>query len=119
MIRKKLPEAQIGLFLHVAFPSSEVFRCLAVRTELLDGMLGANLIGFQTEEYVHHFLQTCNRLLNVEVMTTGIQLENRFVDVGTFLIGIDPGTIQRRRENPEVLEWLQKIQVVYTGKHLI
>jgi trehalose 6-phosphate synthase/phosphatase len=48
MIRKKLPDAQIGFFLHTAFPSSEVFRCLATRKELLEGMLGANLVAFQT-----------------------------------------------------------------------
>ncbi|KAH0245256.1 alpha,alpha-trehalose phosphate synthase-like protein subunit, partial [Aureobasidium melanogenum] len=66
MIRKKLPDAQIGFFLHAAFPSSEVFRCLSTRKELLEGMLGANLVAFQTKEYAHHFLQTCSRLLTVE-----------------------------------------------------
>lgn len=48
MVRSKLPKAIIGFFLHIAFPSSEIFRCLALREELLQGMLGANLIGFQT-----------------------------------------------------------------------
>jgi trehalose 6-phosphate synthase complex regulatory subunit len=119
LVREKLPEAQIGFFLHIAFPSSEVFRCLAVRTELLEGMLGANLIGFQTREYCHHFLQTCNRILRVEATSTGIQLETRFVDVATFPIGIDPGILQAQREDSDVLDWLERLQRKYAGKYLI
>lgn len=58
MIRDKLPGASIGFFLHTAFPSSEIFRCLAMRKDLLEGMLGANLVAFQCDEYSQHFLQT-------------------------------------------------------------
>ncbi|MCJ1307860.1 hypothetical protein MMC25_001508 [Agyrium rufum] len=119
MVRKVLPEAQIGFFLHVAFPSSEVFRCLGVRTELLKGMLGANLIGFQTDEYCRHFLQTANRILCVETTPDGLQLEDRFVNVATFPIGIDPGILSRKREDPEVQEWIERIQTKYEGKQLI
>ena len=119
MIRKKLPDAQIGFFLHVAFPSSEVFRCLAVRNELLEGILGANLIGFQTQEYCRHFLQTCNRLLCVEATAEGIQLEDRFVNVSTFPIGIDPCALNQRRAESDVLEWLDRIQAKYADKKLI
>ena len=119
LVRKKLLDAQIGFYLHVAFPSSEVFRCLAVRKELLEGMLGANLIGFQTTEYCHHFLQTCSRLLSVEALENGVQLEERFVDVAKFPIGIDPDIMESRRSEPEVLTWLEKLQDKYAGKHLI
>jgi len=119
MVRKRLPDAQIGFFLHVAFPSSEVFRCLAVRKELLEGMLGANLIGFQTEEYCRHFLQTCSRLLCVEATNFGVQLEDRFVNVSTFPIGIDPISLNVPREGEAVAQWLQVIQDRYRGKHLI
>ena len=119
MIRKKLPDAQIGFFLHVAFPSSEVFRCLAVRKELLEGILGADLVGFQTEEYCHHFLQTCSSLLRVEATTEGLQLEDRFVHVSTFPIGIDPGSLSARREGADVLEWLKRIKEKYQGQSLI
>ena len=119
MIRKRLPDAQIGFFLHIAFPSSEVFRCLAVRNELLEGMLGANLIGFQTEEYCHHFLQTCARLLCVEALKNGVQLEDRFVDVAKFSVGIDPDILETQRKDSEVLVWLGKLQEKYAGKQLI
>jgi trehalose-6-phosphate synthase len=119
MIRKKLPDAKIGFFLHVAFPSSEVFRCLAVRKELLEGMLGANLIGFQIHEYARHFLQTCSRLLCVEATNAGVQLEERFVDVIDLAIGIDPVALSMHREDATVAEWLAVMQERYRGKKLI
>lgn len=119
MVRKKLPDAKIGFFLHVAFPSSEVFRCLAVRKELLEGMLGANLIGFQIHEYARHFLQTCSRLLCVEATNAGVQLEERFVDVIDLAIGIDPVALSMHREDTAVAEWLAVMQERYRGKKLI
>lgn len=56
MVRKEIPSARIGFFLHIPFPSSEIFRCLHVRKQLLFGMLGADLIGFQTYSFMRHFL---------------------------------------------------------------
>ncbi|KAB5551018.1 glycosyltransferase family 20 protein [Coniochaeta sp. 2T2.1] len=119
MVRKKLPDAKIGFFLHVAFPSSEVFRCLAVRKELLEGMLGANLIGFQIHEYTRHFLQTCSRLLNAEATPDGLQLEDRFVDVVNLPIGIDPVSLEEHRGEEEVQKWMQTMRERYAGKRLI
>lgn len=120
LLRQRLPEAEIGFFLHTAFPSSEIFRCLAVRTELLQGMLGANMIGFQNDEYGHHFLQTCGRLLNVEATKHGVILEDgRFVHVDTFPIGIDPKAIDQQRQTDEVKEWVKIITEKYRGKRII
>lgn len=119
MVRKKLPDAKIGFFLHVAFPSSEVFRCLAVRKELLEGILGANLVGFQIREYARHFLQTCSRLLCVEATTHGVQLEDRFVDVMDLAIGIDPVALEQNRQDQSVTDWMEVMQERYRGKKLI
>lgn len=119
LLRKLLPDAQIGFFLHIAFPSSEVFRCLAPRKELLEGMLGANLIGFQTDEYCRHFLQTCSRILSVEATNEGLQLEDRFVNVATFPIGIDPTSWDKRRQAADVEQWIRTISDRYQGKRLI
>lgn len=97
------PNAPIGFFMHVAFPSSEIFRCLSVRQELLKGLLGADLVGFQTASYARHFRQTVSRILSYEALPKGIQIPNdesglegsssggrgRFVDVGVFPMGID------------------------------
>ncbi|KAI5866525.1 glycosyltransferase family 20 protein [Durotheca rogersii] len=119
MIRKKLPDAKIGLFLHVAFPSSEVFRCLAVRKLLLEGMLGANLIGFQIHEYTRHFLQTCSRLLTVEATPDGVQLEDRFVNVINHAIGIDPLSLDAHRKDEEVTRWIGIMRERYKDKKII
>ncbi|KAI1434573.1 family 20 glycosyltransferase [Xylaria sp. CBS 124048] len=119
MIRQKLPDAKIGLFLHVPFPSSEVFRCLAVRKQLLEGMLGANLIGFQIAEYTRHFFQTCSRLLSVETTNEGIQLEDRFVDVTNNAIGIDPVRLDLHRQDPEVMKWINIMRDRYKDKKII
>lgn len=119
MIRKKLPDAKIGLFLHVAFPSSEVFRCLAVRKQLLEGMLGANLIGFQIHEYCRHFLQTCSRLLSVEATPEGVQLEDRFVNVMNHAIGIDPVSLNAHRQEEEVMKWINIMRDRYKDKKII
>ncbi|EFW99880.1 trehalose phosphate synthase subunit [Grosmannia clavigera kw1407] len=119
MIRQRLPDAKIGFFLHVAFPSSEIFRCLAVRTQLLEGMLGASLVGFQIPEYTRHFLQTCSRLLNAEATADGVQLEDRFVDVIHMPIGIDPVALNAHREEEGVKSWLEILREKYKGKKLI
>src|SRR5262249_38184839 len=56
LIRERLPAARIGFFLHIPFPSSELFRMLPQRRVLLEGMLGADLIGFHTATYLRHFV---------------------------------------------------------------
>lgn len=119
MVRDKLPDAQIGFFLHTAFPSSEVFRCLSVRKQLLEGMLGANLVAFQSPEYQEHFLTTCSRLLTVEATPQGVQLEDHFVHVTSRPIGIDPVGLNQAREAPEVEEWIKVMKERYKDKHLI
>ena len=97
MLRAKLPNAPIGFFMHVAFPSSEIFRCLSVRSQLLSGVLGADLIGFQTANHARHFRQTVSRILSAEALPKGIQLEDRFVDVGVFPMGIDAQSLNDKR----------------------
>ncbi|KAI0239640.1 hypothetical protein L0F63_002773 [Massospora cicadina] len=72
MVRKLVPEARIGFFLHAPFPSSEIFRCLPTRKEILNGVLASNLIGLQTYAYARHFSSTCTRVLGLESAPEGI-----------------------------------------------
>ncbi|MCK5943226.1 MAG: trehalose-6-phosphate synthase, partial [Planctomycetes bacterium] len=67
MLRERLPDARIGFFLHIPFPSSEVFRVLPWREQLLQGLLGADLIGFHTLGYQRHFASSLLRVLGIEV----------------------------------------------------
>ena len=89
LLRKALPEAKIGFFLHIPFPSQELFRLLPWRREILEGMLGADLIGFHTYDYTRHFLSCCLRLANYSNEFGRISIENRFVWADTFPMGID------------------------------
>ena len=70
---------------------------LVVRTEILRGLLGSDLIGFQTHNFARHFRQTVSRILSVEAVPKGIQLENSFVNVAIFPIGIDVLDLKEKR----------------------
>jgi len=89
MVKEKRPNATIGFFLHIPFPSYEIFRTLPWREELLEGLLGADLIGFHTYDYERHFLSSVRRLLGLEVSFNDIYLENRVIKVDSFPMGID------------------------------
>ena len=58
---------QVGWFLHTPFPSSEIYRTLPVREEVLRAVLKADLIGFHTYDYARHFVSACTRILGLEV----------------------------------------------------
>ncbi|AMD22401.1 HGR062Cp [Eremothecium sinecaudum] len=119
MIRKKLPSAKIGFFLHVSFPSSEVFRCFAQRDNILEGMLGANSLGFQTEEYARHFQQTTNRLLMADVDTHLLKYKGRLIAVESIPIGIDALDLEAQIKSEATQEWRKLIRERWAGKQLI
>lgn len=89
LIKEKHKEISIGFFLHIPFPSYEVFRVLPWREQIIEGMLGADLIGFHTYDYERHFLSCVRRLLGQEIFINQINLENRIVKVDAFPMGID------------------------------
>lgn len=89
MVREKRPNTSIGFFLHIPFPSYEIFRTLPWREEILKGLLGSDLIGFHTYDYERHFLSSVRRLLGLEVSFNDIYLENRVIKVDSFPMGID------------------------------
>ncbi|KAJ2784728.1 Trehalose-6-P synthase/phosphatase complex synthase subunit [Coemansia javaensis] len=81
---------KIGWFLHTPFPSSELYRILPVRREILEGVLAADLLGFHTYDYARHFLSSCTRILGLAATPNSVESDGRVVHVGTFPIGIDP-----------------------------
>ena len=89
MIREKKPKISIGFFLHIPFPSYEIFRTLPWREEVLEGLLGSDLIGFHTYDYERHFLSSVRRLLGLEVHFDEIYKDNRIIKVDSFPMGID------------------------------
>jgi len=89
MLREARPEASIGFFLHIPFPSHELMRVLPWRNELLRGMLGADLIGFHTFGYMRHFLSSVAHALGLPAQNGRIETANRSVRVDAFPMGID------------------------------
>lgn len=88
MVRELRPGVSIGLFIHIPWPSYEVFRLLPWRTELLEGMIGADLLGFHTYGYVRHFLSSIRRLLGFDTVFNRIAIEERTMMVDAFPKGI-------------------------------
>ncbi|WP_222984506.1 bifunctional alpha,alpha-trehalose-phosphate synthase (UDP-forming)/trehalose-phosphatase [Flagellimonas meishanensis] len=89
MVREKRPKTSIGFFLHIPFPSYEIFRTLPWREEVLEGLLGADLIGFHTYDYERHFLSAVRRILGLEVNFNDVFVDNRVIKVDSFPMGID------------------------------
>ncbi|KAF9142998.1 threalose-6-phosphate phosphatase [Mortierella sp. GBA39] len=119
MLRQRLPSAAIGVFIHAPFPSSEIFRCLPKRVEVLNGLLGANQIGFQTYSYARHFISCCTRVNGYESTPRGVDAMGSTVWVGTFPIGIDAERVERQRKAPGVLPKMEAIRKTYKGKRII
>jgi trehalose 6-phosphate synthase/phosphatase len=88
-LREKLPKLEIGFFLHIPWPSFELFRLLPWREEILNGLLGADLIGFHTYDYVRHFLSSVSRIMGFEHTLGKVGMGNRVIKVDAFPMGID------------------------------
>ena len=120
LIRQALPGATIGFFLHIPFPSSEYLRCLSRRREILQGVLGANLIGFQSSGYARHFHSCCKRILGLESSSAGIDAYGVRVAVDVFAIGIAVADTEIFAfKNPKVEEKVKTLKEQYAGKRLI
>ncbi len=89
MLREALPEATIAFFQHIPFPSYEILRMIPWRKELLEGVIGADLIGFHTFDDVRHFLSAVDRITGFYSESGYIQSENRIINVDSFPMGID------------------------------
>ncbi|MBT8281392.1 MAG: bifunctional alpha,alpha-trehalose-phosphate synthase (UDP-forming)/trehalose-phosphatase [Muriicola sp.] len=103
MVREKRPDISIGFFLHIPFPSYEIFRTLPWREEVLLGLLGSDLIGFHTYDYERHFLSSIRRILGLEVSFNDIYLESRIIKVDSFPMGIDYAKFHNAAKEHEAL----------------
>jgi len=102
MIRKEIPDATIGFFLHIPFPSFELFRTLPWRRELLEGVLGADLIGFHNYDYMRHFMSSVKRGLSINVVLNTINYDGRLIRVDAFPLGIDYERFRKAVQDPKV-----------------
>lgn len=104
LLRQRLPDARIGFFLHVPFPSSEVFRTLPWRSALLKGLLGADLIGFQTFSHLRHFFSSILHVEHIEMDIDRVRIDGRDVRLGVFPMGVDAEPLGVAADAQEVLD---------------
>lgn len=119
LIRKQLPDAAIGFFLHILFPSYEIFRLLPERRDILEGMLGADLLGFHIYDYARHFLSSCLRMLGVESSYGLVEYEGRTILTDAFPIGIDYRKFINTLKTPEAKHEIKAISDTYKGRKVI
>lgn len=121
LVREKLPDATIGFFLHIPFPSYELFRLLptGLKRELLKGILGADLIGFHTHDYVQHFIQSAKMILQVENTFNNIQYNNRIIKADLFPIGIDYQKFRNMIRNEMVEKIIKSLETKFLNQKII
>jgi len=119
MIRRSIPQANIGFFLHIPFPASEVFRMLPWRRDLLEGVLGADLVGFHSFSYVRYFSRAVQRILSMESRLNRISLPDREVQIGAFPMGIDAERFEKLATHAKTVTALDRILSGSGGRKIV
>jgi len=119
MLRQRRPDLTIGFFLHIPFPPQEIYRLLPWREKILEGILGADLIGFHTYDYVRNFLDSVLRLFGYESNMGYINYQNRILKVDTFPMGIDYERFSSSILNPDTKKEIEKIRGQIGEKKII
>ena len=118
-LRELLPGASIGFFLHIPFPSFEIYRLLPQRKELLKGLLGADLIGFHVYDYARHFLSSCLRLLGISSHQGLLEHEGRTVKVDAYPIGIDYQKFRKTVQLEATKKAMSSLEATRKGMKLV
>lgn len=122
-LRKRYHRVKLGFFLHSPFPSSEIYRTLPVRDEILKGLLNSDLIGFHTFDYARHFLSCCSRMLGLDYESKrghiGLEYFGRTVYIKILPVGVHMGRLESVLNLPSTFEKVKEIQDQFHGKKLI
>ncbi|MGO9269213.1 MAG: bifunctional alpha,alpha-trehalose-phosphate synthase (UDP-forming)/trehalose-phosphatase [Terriglobia bacterium] len=121
LLKQKLFGVRVGFFLHIPFPSYEIFRLLPDRwrAALLNGMLGADLVGFHTHDYSQYFLKCVRRILGQEHEMGQVFLRDRVVKVDTFPMGIDFNFFSRKATEAEVVRQRDELRLPFGQAKII
>lgn len=118
-LRQRDSSLRVGFFLHTPFPSSEIFRMLPIREHLLEGVLGADLIGFHDYSYLRHFTSALHSILGVDASLLSAHWQDRHVEFGVFPVSINTRKFLKKTESKEVLKKVKEIQKGLNGRQLI
>lgn len=111
---------KIGFFLHTPFPSSEIYRILPVRKEILEGVLSCDLIGFHTYDYARHFLSSVSRIVSdVTTLPNGIEFQGRSISIGAFPIGIDVDLFVEGLTKEPVIDRIKQLKAKFGDTKVI
>lgn len=121
LVRQAVPTATIGYFFHIPFPTYEIIKLLprTWRYALINGILGADVIGFHTADYVQHFLQSVTEVLNLPIIGSRIVLPDRSCTVGDFPISVDFNKFNLTAQEAEVIETRRHYQNLLQDNKLI
>lgn len=116
LLRKSHPNLSIAYFHHIPFPSSEIFKIIQSRLNILEGLLGADIVGFHTVDYVRHFISSINRLLGCTTHLDEVFFQNRRIKVLAQPLGVDVNMIDQsgKTDSKKVKNLLKKI-----GNHIV
>eukprot|EP00268_Persea_americana_P041060 TRINITY_DN4089_c0_g1_i1.p1 TRINITY_DN4089_c0_g1~~TRINITY_DN4089_c0_g1_i1.p1 ORF type:complete len:862 (+),score=158.20 TRINITY_DN4089_c0_g1_i1:313-2898(+) len=122
-LRKRFNRVKLGFFLHSPFPSSEIYRTLPVRDEILRALLNSDLIGFHTFDYARHFLSCCSRMLGLDYESKrgyiGLEYYGRTVSIKILPVGVHIGRLESILNLPSTCARVKEIQEQFRGKKLI
>lgn len=121
MLRSERPDISVGFFLHIPFPSYELFRMLPTewKTSILRGVLGSDLVGFHTHDYAQHFLQSVKMILGVDSNFHNMQYQDRLIKADLFPISIDYKKFNTACNDPETKQYYNEIRNNFEGKKVI
>ncbi|GLU05390.1 hypothetical protein SLE2022_224920 [Rubroshorea leprosula] len=119
-LRKRFNRVKLGFFLHSPFPSSEIYRTLPVREELLRALLNSDLIGFHTFDYARHFLSCCSRMLGLSYQSKrgyiGLEYYGRTVSIKILPVGIHIGQLQSVLNQSETEAKVAELRDQFSGQ---
>ncbi|KAH1260077.1 putative alpha,alpha-trehalose-phosphate synthase [UDP-forming] 9 [Glycine max] len=122
-LRKRYNRVKLGFFLHSPFPSSEIYRTLPVRDEILRGLLNSDLIGFHTFDYARHFLSCCKRMLGLDYESKrghiGLDYFGRTIFIKILPVGIHMGRLESVLNLQSTSAKLKEIQEEFKGRKVI
>ena len=123
LIRNRRPDQRIGFFLHVPWPSPDIYARLPWREQVLWGLLGADVVSFHTDEYRHNFLRSCVRQLGdsgLKVRGSSVVLpDGRVVATATAPISIDARQFAALADDPDVKRGVQELEEQFSGRTLL
>lgn len=119
LLKEKRADLNIGFFLHIPFPSSEIYRMFPKREVLLKGLLSADYLGFHTSDYARHFRLACSRVLGADSDVKGVTFQEKKTGVGVHPIGMNIDSFAEVFTRQDSAAKINEIKSRYQGQKVI